>query len=180
MSDFDKNFDLNTNDVTIIKKYFLAYNFILLQENSDHLLFIKKDTFLSGWILNPLNWQSAITVNLASNNNDTYQIRYVVKDNGYISPTAFSNLFDSFITNLNVSLNNKTDYRNSNNQAIKTSKYSMIKYLMVLIFGTLLGFILGGLISKTLNIPYINYFGLVVGFVLAKKAVNQYVKKSNN
>ena len=104
MKEYINHFQFDTQGVSNlknnIKAYFNSYNFKLEKEEENHLFYIKKWSFLSGYTLNPLNLKTKIEINITKN--QTITINYQVTSNGFgfISPIAFSLFYERFLTNL--------------------------------------------------------------------------------
>ncbi|GAA4810848.1 hypothetical protein [Litoribaculum gwangyangense] len=109
MKEYDKIFEFelknNSNLKNKFKRYFNSYNITVAKDENNKILFEKKRSILDGWKLNILNWESKIKIDLTEN--DKVKINHKVISNGFgfITPIAFSPLFEKYLFNLEKFIN---------------------------------------------------------------------------
>lgn len=159
-----------------MKRYFQAYNFKITTENHEQLVFAKKWSILDGWRLNPLNWECVVEVTFLGN--DIVCIHHKVFSNGYITPIAFTALYDSFLLNLERYLNEKIDFVATNAAAIKKAKVNVMKYNGILLVGLLIGAAVGIAIAQATQLKLFGYLGIFLGVILIERIMNSYLEKN--
>ena len=181
MKDYNGNFEFdlidNFNLKDKIKKYFEVYNFELLKDENNNLVFVKKWSLLNGWRINPLNWETEINIKLSEKNKTV--INHTVISNGFLTPIAFTSLFKSFLLNLEKFINQNIDFKEKNSPKIKLAKEKVLKYHGLLIIGILLGLVFGIILSNLTGMKLFGTVGIIVGAITSEKFMNQYLIKNN-
>ena len=80
-NNFEFTFSNNSEAKEKLKSYFKFYDFELIKNEKENLLFVKKWSILSGWRINPLNWETKIDIKLTENNRVI--INHIVNSNGF-------------------------------------------------------------------------------------------------
>lgn len=177
-NNFEFTFSNNSEAKEKLKSYFKFYDFELIKNEKENLLFVKKWSILSGWRINPLNWETKIDIKLTENNRVI--INHIVNSNGFLTPIAFKSLYENFLSNLEqfVELNEK--HKAKNIQAVKLAKEKVYKYHGILILGILIGLFLGIIITNVTGIKLFGTVGVIIGTIATEKIMNKYLIKNNN
>ena len=161
-----------------LKSYFKSYDFEQIKDEKENLIFVKKWSILNGWKFNPLNWESKIDIKLTENNKVI--IKHIVHGNGFLTPIAFTSLFEKFLSNLEQFLKYNKEHKTKNIQEVKLAKEKAFKYHGILILGVLTGLILGIIMTNATEITLLGTFGIIVGAIATEKIMNRYLIKNNN
>ena len=137
----DNQYDLEEK----LTQYFELYNFKKKSESTNTFTFFKKSSLVDGWKMNPLNWESRITV---IQNFDILSITYYVPGNMQITPIAFQKLYADFIGNLDLFINGNQNFTESNALQIALAKQKLTKYYLKVLLGITFGFIIGFFLEK--------------------------------
>ena len=183
MKEYINHFQFDTQGVSNlknnIKAYFNSYNFKLEKEEENHLFYIKKWSFLSGYTLNPLNLKTKIEINITKN--QTITINYQVTSNGFgfISPIAFSLFYERFLTNLQHFIISKKKYTINNELLIKSAKKKMLFYIGLLLIGIITCSFIGHTLSDFTGSKLLYYFVFILGIKATTTLINNYLIKTN-
>ena len=183
MKEYDKSFEFNlvnnSNLEKRIERYFKAYNLTKVKDENNNILFEKKWSFLDGWKLNILNLETKIRIDLNENNKVKINHNVITNGFGFITPIAFSSLFEKHLFNLEKFINLNEPFERKNNELIKLGKLKMLKYIAILILGISIGFYVGNIIEKLTEIKLFGYLTIYIGVLGTEKIMNFYIIKKN-
>ncbi|WP_370407858.1 hypothetical protein [Tenacibaculum dicentrarchi] len=162
-----------------LKNYFESDGFIAVENEKDQLLFTKKSTLLDGWKLNILNWEAKINIEVKQKDNVVIHHNVKTKGFGFITPVAFSRLFEKYLYHLESYINNNECYKSKNIELIKLGKIKMLKYIALLILGIFTGLCLGSVLENMTGIELLGYLGIIIGFKGTEIMMNKYLIKKN-
>ena len=175
MTPFKKEFvfkiENNSTIVEKLKNYFKIYSFQFKKNENKDLVFFKKFSFFQGWKINPLNWESKITISISDNN---ISIKYTNEGNAHITPFAFENLFNTFFKNLELYLNKSIPFEANNQTEIKKAKQKILLQFSIIIIGIFLFVALGRFLINEFNFHLLSKFSIAIGGILSLKMLNQY------
>ena len=161
-----------------LKSYFKSYDFEQIKDENENLIFVKKGSILNGWKFNPLNWETKIEIKLIENKK--VSIKHIVQNNGFLTPIAFTSLFEKFLLNLEQFVKFNKKHKPKNIHEIKLAKEKVFKYHGILILGVLAGMLLGIIMSNATGIKLLGTVGIIVGAITTEKVMNRYLKNNNN
>ena len=163
----------STNLEEKMKNYFSIYNFKSKKNSENEFVFFKKSSFFEGWKFNPLHWESTIKITIKDNK---VYLSYFV-EGLYITPFAFSKLYNSFIDNFEnyIIQNKKFEVENSNE--IKLAKTYLIRYYLVILTGILIGVIGAKLSSNYFDTRIIGFLIIISCARMSEVLLNKYLSK---
>ena len=183
MKEYEKRFEFDIEDNSNLKKklmkYFTSYNLTKVKDENSTIILEKKWSLLDGWKLNILNWETKIGINLDENNKVKINHKVITNGFGYITPIAFSSLFEKYLINLEKFINQNESFERKNNELIKLGKVKMLKYIGILIVGILIGFYFGYILENLTEIKLFGYVGIIIGALVSEKILNNYLIKNN-
>jgi len=153
-------------------QYFSKYNFKEDIVNENHVMYSRKASFLEGWKMNPLHWESLIDVTVE---NTTVNITYKVFGL-YITPRAFKTLYSGFIANFKESLNKNTDQTLENKALIIEAKQRLTYIYLVYVFAIVIGIFLGGLVKNWLDGSIFSILIFLGTYFIAQRGINEYLE----
>lgn len=175
MSPFEKEFGFKTENGQLsskkLKNYFTKYNFKLREDQNNKIIFFKKFSFLQGWHINPLNWESEIVIYISDK---IIKIKYTNYGNATITPFAFENLFNLFFNNLELYLTKSTNYELNNQTIIKKAKQKVLFHFLIIAACICFFILLGIFFKQEFNSEFLNKFGILIGAIFSLKLINQY------
>jgi hypothetical protein len=180
MEDYKTIFEFNLKDTFALKDklklYFEFYDFKLKNDENNNFDFVKKGSMLDGWKINPLNWESKITIKISEN--DKVNTSYTAMSNGSISPIAMTPLYENFLSNLERFINYKEDFKDKNEVQIAKARKKVLKYYALVVLGIVLGSFLGAMLSHITEIKLFGYLGIILGALGTMKLINRYTLKN--
>ena len=168
------SFSINSPRVFSSKtsQYFSDYNFKEDIVNENHVMYSRKASFLEGWKMNPLHWESLIDVTIE---NTTVNITYKVFGL-YITPKAFRTLYSGFIDNFNIFLNKNTTQNIENKTLIKEAKQRLSYIYLVYVFAIVMGIFLGDLVKNWLGDSIFGILIFLGTYFIAQRGINEYLE----
>ncbi len=183
MKEYEKNFEFDIEDNVNLKKkiikYFTSYNLTKVKDENNTIILEKKWSLFDGWKLNILNWETKIGINLDENKKVKINHKVITNGFGYITPIAFSSLFEKYLINLEKFINQNESFEKKNNELIKSGKIKMFKYFGILIVGISIGFYFGYILKNLTEIKLFGYVGIIIGTLVSEKILNNYLFKNN-
>ncbi|MCK0131922.1 hypothetical protein MWU59_10465 [Flavobacteriaceae bacterium F08102] len=162
----------NTADLpTALQTYFDTYHFSQGESTNDHFVFYKKGSILDGWKLNPLNWQSTVTIELIHKN--TLSVQYTVPGTNVINPLAFSELYNAFLLNLEQYLVHQNDFVEKNAEQVARAKKNISRYYGILFLGVMVSFGIGTLVQNMTGNQLTGQITSIIGALLSVKLLNK-------
>jgi hypothetical protein len=157
------------------KLYFQFYDFDLIKDKNDHLIFIKKASLFQGWKWNPLDWESEINIKLSETKK--IAIHYTIKSNGFLTPIAFSKLYIAFLSHLEKYLTNNENFELKNSYQVLLAKKKVFKYHIILLCVILAGLFMGNNLSKITGISLLGTLTIIIVAVATQKIMSCYFIK---
>ena len=169
-----RSFKANSEKITHHKivRYFKEYGFLIKEKGTNNYLFYKKSTWLEGWKMNPLQWESEIQVFII---NDEIQISYNVAG-VYVSPYAFKDLYNSFLANFENYIIKNDSFILENKSLVKAAKNQLCMYYGILLIGVWLAYSIAMFFNKFFGSFF---FGMLVLYGVCRlfeKLLNYYIE----
>jgi len=156
---------------TRLNHYFKQYDFLFEEVAENQFIYFKKFSFLDGWKMNPLSWESKVVITIKNN---TLSIDYYNEGNAQITPFAFDYLFSEFFKNLELYINQTINFEIKNQVAIQKAKQKIVKHFFIIIASVFAFVLLGMYLKETFNSNFVGYFSVIIGSYLSLKLINDY------
>ncbi|NJN50048.1 MAG: hypothetical protein HC798_01835 [Polaribacter sp.] len=128
-----------------------------------------------GWKLNPLEWESKIEFNIKNNK---IKIKYLT-DGIYITPVAFSNLYNNFINNFIDNLLSNKSYKTENDQIINSAKKRVLLFSFVFFFIGVLIILLSNYVTTIIKNRLVGLLFIGASIYASEKLINGYLVKKH-
>jgi hypothetical protein len=156
---------LNVNkDLT--KKYFSKNGFILKYESGDCMIYKRGSLFQNFVTFNPLKWKSEIKITY---NDSTIYLIISINTIGQVPTLKEEKLWDTFISNFEVTVQTEKDMTQNNKQALVNTKSNSFRLVGWALIGAVVGGIPAGIIGYYTNIDSLAAVGAGMGALLLMK-----------
>ena len=160
--------DINSLD-RLTDNYFVKMGFKKVKGPHNSLTYIKGSRLMNMVTFNPLNWRTVVTVTV---NDNVVNADFDINTLGQMVTPKEEGLWDTFVNNYKMSLDNNVDVTSENLRQLKETKSDSWNYVKWAILGAIAFGVLFGFLAYLIDWDMLAPMGAAIGavvFVVVKK-----------